>query len=154
MKLQNVAVGLAGVGIIGAIALGNSVAFADDSSSNTQAPITSSTTVDSPMGHRGPHHLASAAEFLGLTEEELMTELQAGKTLAEVAVAQGKSAQELIDALVAEATTKITEMVNNPLPIEPFGHSPKGMHHNEYGTEVDDDFDYEVEDYSETGVTP
>ena len=50
MNIKNVAVGLAGVGIIGAIALGNSVAFADDSSSTTQAPITSSTTADAPMG--------------------------------------------------------------------------------------------------------
>jgi hypothetical protein len=142
MNIKNVAVGLAGVGIIGAIALGNSVAFADDSSSTTQAPITSSTTADAPMGHRGHHHLATAAEFLGLTEEALMAELQTGKTLAEVAEAQGKSVQGLIDVLVAEATTKITDMVNNPLPAKPEGFDHRGGHHSE-------DYDYSGEELSE-----
>lgn len=155
MNVKNVAVGLAGVGIIGAIALGNSVAFADDATTGN-TPVLSSTSapMDNQMGHRGPHHLATAAEFLGLTQEELFAELEAGKTLAEVAEAQGKSVQALIDALVAEATTKITEMVNNPLPPKPFGHGPKGMHHDEYGMGEEGDLDYGSEDLSETGVTP
>lgn len=145
MNIKKVAVGLAGVGIIGAIALGNSVAFADDSTSGNQ-PVLSSTSapMGQNMGHRGPHHLATAAEFLGLTEEALMTELQTGKTLAEVAEVQGKSVQELIDVLVAEATTKITDMVNNPLPAKPEGFDHRGGHQSE-------DYDYSGEELSEDG---
>lgn len=157
MNIKNIAVGLAGVGIIGAIALGNSVAFADDATTGN-TPVLSSTSapMDNLMGHRGPHNLATAAEFLGLTEDELFTELQAGKTLAEIAEAQGKSVQGLIDALVAEATTKITEMVNNPLPAKPDGFGPKGGHHGPMGEDYDlnGETDYESEDLSETGVNP
>src|SRR6478609_6118326 len=40
--------------------------------------------------HRGPG-LDSAAKYLGLTEAQLRTQLQNGKTLAEVAKAQGKT---------------------------------------------------------------
>jgi len=75
---------------------------------------------------------------LGLTEDELRTAIEGGTTLADLAEANGSSAQELIDALVAdvkahfdaevasgehtqadadariaEATTAITEFVNN-----------------------------------------
>jgi hypothetical protein len=59
--------------------------------------------------HRGFGHLgffggaAAAADYLGLTEAQLHSELEAGKTLAQVAQAHGKSAAGLIDALVADA---------------------------------------------------
>lgn len=156
MDLKKVAVGLAGVGIVGAIALGNSVAFADDSTSGNQPALSStSAPMGQNMGHRDSIELDAAAKFLGLSNDELFSQLQAGKTLAEVAEAQGKSVQGLIDALVVEATTKITEMVNNPLPPKPFGHGPKGMHQDEYGMDADDDdINYESEDYSEIDVTP
>lgn len=158
MNIKNIAVGLAGVGIIGAIALGNSVAFADDTT-NTVPPISSSTApFDQQMGHRGPHELVTAAEYLGLTQDELFAELQAGKTLAQVAEAQGKSVQGLIDTLVADATAKITDLVNNPLPPKPDGFSPKGGHHGPMGSmgedyDLDGDADYGSEESSETGVT-
>jgi len=158
VKVKNIAVGLAGVGIVGAIALGNSVAFADDSTTGNQSTLTSTTQMGPNMGHRGPVELATAAEFLGLTEDELLAELQSGKTLAEVAKAQGKSVQGLIDALVADATAKITELVNNPLPAKPDGFGPKGGHHGPMGSmgedyDLDGDADYSSEESSETGVT-
>ena len=61
-----------------------------------------------PGGHdRGGHlgDLDAAASYLGLTEDQLRTQLQSGKTLADVAKAQGKSVDGLIDALV-DATKK------------------------------------------------
>lgn len=100
-----------------------------------------------PMGgdHGGPGgpgmgggNLDAAAAVIGITTDELQTALQGGQTLAEIAVANGSSAQAVIDALVAEvkahfdeevaagehtqadadarlaeATTRITDMVNN-----------------------------------------
>jgi hypothetical protein len=58
--------------------------------------------------HRGFGHFgfvgdAAAASYLGLTEARLRSELEAGKTLAQVAQAHGKSVGGLIDALVADA---------------------------------------------------
>lgn len=88
--------------------------------------------------------LDSAATALGLTADELRTELQAGSTIAAVATEQGVELQTVIDAMVADATTRlaervtagdltqeeadakvaelttrITEMVNNVAPVRP-----------------------------------
>jgi hypothetical protein len=57
--------------------------------------------------------LAAAATYLGTTPDALRTQLESGKTLAQIANATaGKSAAGLIDALVADARTHITAMVN------------------------------------------
>jgi hypothetical protein len=59
--------------------------------------------------HRGFGHFGffggddAAAAYLGLTEARLRSELETGKTLAQVAQAHGKSVGGLIDALVADA---------------------------------------------------
>jgi hypothetical protein len=63
------------------------------------------------FGHHGPPSLAAAATYLGLTEAELRAELQAGKTLAQVAKAQGKSVDGLQKALAAEMKTKLDAAV-------------------------------------------
>ena len=66
-------------------------------------------------GPFGSHNvLATAAAYIGVTEAELRTELQAGKTLAEIAVAHGKTRDGLIAALSAEATKQITTAVDQP----------------------------------------
>jgi hypothetical protein len=65
-------------------------------------------------GHHGPggDDFTAAASYLGLTEAALATQLQAGKTLAQVADAtSGKSAAGLIDALVAHETTELDAAV-------------------------------------------
>jgi hypothetical protein len=51
---------------------------------------------------RGFGHLDAAANYLGVTETALRTQLADGKTLAEVAEAQNKSVDGLVDALVAD----------------------------------------------------
>ena len=73
-----------------------------------------------PGGHGGFRHhapfgakLDAAATYLGLTEAELRTQLEAGKSLADVAKAQGKSVSGLVDALLAAARTKIADAVKN-----------------------------------------
>lgn len=61
-------------------------------------------------GHGGPggDDFAAAATYLGLTQAALDAQLQAGKTLAQVADAtSGKSAAGLVDALVAHETTEL-----------------------------------------------
>jgi polyhydroxyalkanoate synthesis regulator phasin len=60
--------------------------------------------------HQGPA-LDAAAKYLGITEAQLRTELQNGKSLADVAKAHGKTVDGLVNALVAEAKTKVDAAV-------------------------------------------
>ena len=69
-----------------------------------------------PGHHGGPGHpgapLAAASSYLGLSEAELRTELESGKTLAQIARAQGKSVDDLTAKLSAELTTKLDAAVD------------------------------------------
>ena len=51
------------------------------------------------------------ATTLGITNDEVLTALKSGQTLADLAVSKGKTAQDVIDAIVAEATTRINTAV-------------------------------------------
>jgi hypothetical protein len=53
------------------------------------------------------HGLDGAAGYLGLTEAELRARLNSGKTLAEIAEAEGKSVDGLKDALAKDAKAKL-----------------------------------------------
>ena len=63
------------------------------------------------FGHRGArHHVAdldAAASYLGMTEAKLMTALEDGKTLAQIARNRGKSVDGLVNALVASAKAEL-----------------------------------------------
>jgi hypothetical protein len=63
------------------------------------------------FGFHASASLTAAATYLGLTEAELRAELQAGKTLAQVAKAKGKSVDGLETALAAEAKKKLAAAV-------------------------------------------
>jgi hypothetical protein len=66
------------------------------------------------FGHGGGDDLAAAAAYLGSTTTSLLTQLQAGKTLAQVAAAtSGKSTAGLIAALVAAEKTEIAGKVTS-----------------------------------------
>jgi hypothetical protein len=96
--------------------------------------------------------LDSVAALLGITTDELTTELQSGKTLATIATEHGATAQDVIDVLVqevkdhftaevasgehtqedadariADATQRITDFVNNGGPMGP-GMGGRGGH--------------------------
>ena len=74
-------------------------------------------------GEKRQERLTTAAEAIGITAEELKTAIEGGQTIAQVAEANGKSVQSVIDALVAQATTdltqRITDMVNGVKPAAP-----------------------------------
>lgn len=61
-------------------------------------------------GHRG-EGLDAAATALGMDPTELKDALKGGQTLAQVAESKGVDVQVVIDALVAEATSRIDEAV-------------------------------------------
>ena len=64
-------------------------------------------------GPGGPRagHLDAVASYLGLSAAELRTQLEAGKSLADIAKAQGKSVDGLKAAIVAAAKTSLDQAV-------------------------------------------
>ena len=56
--------------------------------------------------------LAGAADYLGLTKEELRTELRSGKTLKQLAETKGKSVSELVDAMLAPVKEQLDKAVS------------------------------------------
>src|SRR5262249_18480103 len=57
--------------------------------------------------------LGAAADYLGLSQSELLTKLQSGKTLADIAKDQKKSVDGLVDALVADAKSHLDQAVKD-----------------------------------------
>jgi hypothetical protein len=65
------------------------------------------------FGGAGPFtDLSAAASFLGLTVQQIQTDLQNGQTLADIAKAQGKTADDLVSALVTAERSKIDSAVS------------------------------------------
>ena len=69
------------------------------------------------MGHhmRGPAHLhpAAVAKALGMTVDQVRTQLEAGKTLAQIAQAKGISKATLVDRLVKAVETDLAQDVKD-----------------------------------------
>ena len=63
--------------------------------------------------HGPGHHLEGAADYLGLTEAELHEQLRAGKSLAEIAAAEGKSVDGLKASMVASAKEELDQAVED-----------------------------------------
>lgn len=63
------------------------------------------------FGHRGGMGLSAAADYLGVTAEELRDELHEGKSLATIAGEKGKSVDGLKAAMLKDATAKLDEAV-------------------------------------------
>ena len=63
------------------------------------------------MHHPHPAALDAAATYLGMTQAELRTALEGGKTLAQIAKDKGKTVDGLVQAMTAEATKKIDAAV-------------------------------------------
>ena len=66
-------------------------------------------------GLPGLHDSTVLEDTLGMTREEIRAGLEAGRSIADLAKEKGIDVQKVIDALVAEARTKITDMVNGTL---------------------------------------
>lgn len=64
-----------------------------------------------PMFHL--HSLDAAASYLGLTEAQLRTQLNSGRTLAQIARSRDRSVDGLVDALVEAQNTKLDQAVKD-----------------------------------------
>ena len=106
-------VALAGGGVAGALLGTPGLANAQDDSSTS---TTEATTDAAARPHRGPfgfrgERLETAAEALGMTADELKAELEAGKSIAQVAEEKGVDLQVVVDALVAEGTERLQQAI-------------------------------------------
>jgi hypothetical protein len=102
---------LAGGGAAGALLGTPSLSGAQDGTEDT-SEITTDAAGPRFGEHRG-ESLATAAEAIGITEDELRAALQDGQSIAQVAEAEGVDVQVVIDALVADATERLEEAISN-----------------------------------------
>jgi hypothetical protein len=153
-KKGGIAAALASLAIVGTLAVGSNV-YAQGGTA-TELGTAQSTVMErggGPRGGKGGAHLSVVATALGMDEAALRTELQAGKTIADVAkaknielsvvsnalleaektklaqsVTDGKLTQAEADAKLATAPTRITEMLNSTMPVgERGGHGGPGL---------------------------
>jgi hypothetical protein len=102
---------LAGGGVAGAMLGTPGVSGAQDPTDDT---ATEDAPVEDAPGFRahGPRgeRLETAAEALGMSADELKTELEAGKSIAQVAEEKGVDVQTVVDALVAEGMARLEQL--------------------------------------------
>jgi hypothetical protein len=100
-----------GVGLSGGFA---AAAFLPNGGSDLAAQIWDNTvgraTQNGPAGKNS--YFAAAAAYIGITEAQLRTELGTDKSLADVAIAHGKTRDGLIQALVAAQQQSIATLVD------------------------------------------
>lgn len=103
---------LAGGGVAGALLGTPSTSGAQDPESTTATEDAATTEAPEHARWFGPRgeRLSTAAEALGITEEELRTALSEGQSIADVAEAEGVDLQTVVDALVAAATEELEEL--------------------------------------------
>lgn len=143
---------LAGGGIAGALLGSPTTSGAQSETTTTTTEATSGSTtepkdrldrLDRPGFHRGGAALEAAATALGISLDDLRTELEADKTIAEVAEGKGVDVATVIDAMIAAETkeideqaaerkanleSRITDLVNEGGPrFGPGGHGPGGF---------------------------
>jgi hypothetical protein len=122
MKLnrKRVVTGLAATGLVVGVLAAGGVALASTGATPTPATSTSAGPSYGPgtghfSGMDGMHGMWSgqqpvmraAADYLGLSLTQLHTQLQSGKSLADLAAAPGKTVSGLKDAILAAITSRI-----------------------------------------------
>jgi uncharacterized protein (DUF433 family) len=139
---------LAAGAIAGTIALGAGAGalLFTPTVSLAQDGTTTTTTAEDDAGRVGHHVfgrglvLEAAAKAIGISVDDLRSELEDGKTIAEVAEAHDVDVQKVIDALVADGKERlaeaeaalpdrIKELVNSDLPIGRDGPRHGGLIH-------------------------
>lgn len=96
-------------GLLLAVGPGASAQTTDPSTTVPATPHAPGTDSGPRGGVTRPDDVAVAAQAIGMTTEELRTQLQAGKTIAAVAQERGVDVQKVIDAIVAADTKAVDE---------------------------------------------
>ena len=107
-----IAASLAGAGLVGALVGSPSLSYAEEAADEQSGDAGTPGDRGRGPGPGGPASFDVAAETLGITEEELRTELEAGESITSVALAQEVDAQTVIDALIADSAEHVQEHVD------------------------------------------
>ena len=98
--------GTIGISVAGAASSGSS----SPKPASTAAAAASTTAKVTPKGFlrkNAKEGLVLAAKTIGITPQQLVTEVKGGKSIAQVATTHGKNPQDVINALVAAADKKV-----------------------------------------------
>lgn len=109
--------------VVAAIAA-SGMAFAQSDGTDDTVPPADAPTEEVAPGHRGGRgghhgmrggagHLDQVADILGVDSQVILDELEAGGTLADVAEANGSSGAELVDAIVANLSERLSGAVGD-----------------------------------------
>lgn len=125
-RIGSVAAGVAGGAVVGALLFAPLSSLAQDEGGESPEPDATTqedgTRGDRPfMDGRGPgghgmmlgRGLDTVADALGVTDAELRSALEEGMSIADVAEDQGVDVQEVVDALVAAATERLDQAVED-----------------------------------------
>ena len=123
-------------GAIASAAILSSSAQAAQVGSDTQltAQIAGNTTGLADNGGRGGADLiAAAATYIGIPVADIRTQLRAGKSLTDIAVANGKTRDGLVAALVAASQQRISTFVDQKGLAGPGGFGGQKGEHGQRG---------------------
>jgi hypothetical protein len=98
-----------GLGLSGGVAMAS---YAPDLGNSLAAVVSGQSTNTQNNGGAHTDYLSAAATYIGITTDQLRTELGTDNSLADVAVAHGKTRDGLIQALVTASQTSITTLVD------------------------------------------
>ena len=98
-----------GLGLSGGVAMAS---YAPDLGNSLAAVVSGQSTNTQNNGGAHTDYLTAAATYIGITTDQLRTELGTDNSLADVAVAHGKTRDGLIQALVAADQTNISTFVD------------------------------------------
>jgi hypothetical protein len=102
--------GMIALGLSGGVAMAS---YVPDVGTALAAVVTGQNTTAQNNGGVGhTDYLSAAATYIGITVDQLRTELGTDKSLADVAIAHGKTRDGLIQALVTASQTSITTLVD------------------------------------------
>ncbi len=125
LNKRRVLTGLAVTGVLGGALAGGGVALASTGSATSSAvsTVAAATPTPTPSASRpcdgraglggqgmmwdGQSVTKAVANYLGISQDQLRTQLEAGKSLAQVATADGKSVSGLKNALVTAITARV-----------------------------------------------
>ena len=97
------------LGLSGGVAMAS---YVPDVGNALAAVVTGQSTNTQNNGGAKTDYLSAAATYIGITTDQLRTELGTDKSLADVASAHGKTRDGLIQALVTASQTSITTLVD------------------------------------------
>ena len=104
-----VTAGVLALGLSGGVA---TAAYAPDITTSVASVFNNIGTNAADNGPHSADYFSAAATYIGITVDQLRTELGTDKSLADVAVAHGKTRDGLIQALMTAAQANITTLVD------------------------------------------